>query len=59
VSIDVQVRSSTAGCSFAPRCPYRQGRCEIEAPELRALAAGQRAACHYAESVITPSQGES
>jgi peptide/nickel transport system ATP-binding protein len=51
--------TSRAGCSFAARCPYRQPRCENEMPALRALAGGRRAACHFAESVMTPAQGES
>ena len=37
-----------AGCSFAARCPLRQARCDVEAPELRALAGGHLAACHFA-----------
>jgi peptide/nickel transport system ATP-binding protein len=61
VSVDAQNPTDTlpSGCSFAGRCPHRRPRCEIERPELRTLAAGQRAACHFAESLITPSQGES
>ncbi|MDE2300048.1 MAG: ABC transporter ATP-binding protein, partial [Burkholderiales bacterium] len=49
---------STHACAYAPRCPYRQPRCEIERPALRLLASGQLAACHLAESVPNPAQGE-
>ena len=45
-------------CSYAPRCPHRQRHCEIERPALRPLASGHLAACHFAESVMTPAQGE-
>jgi peptide/nickel transport system ATP-binding protein len=40
--------TAVGGCSFAPRCPLRQARCDVEAPELRALAGGHLAACHFA-----------
>ena len=46
------------GCSYAPRCPHRQPRCEIEPPALRALASEHLAACHFAEAVMIPAQGE-
>ena len=61
VSVEAQdpTDTSPSGCSFAGRCPHRQPRCKIERPELRTLAAGRRAACHFAESLITPSPGES
>jgi oligopeptide/dipeptide ABC transporter ATP-binding protein len=36
------------GCSFAPRCAERQQRCVEEAPVLRELGGGRRAACHFA-----------
>ncbi|MDE2094633.1 MAG: ATP-binding cassette domain-containing protein, partial [Burkholderiales bacterium] len=49
---------SAHACAYAPRCPYRQPRCEIERPALRLLASGQLAACHLAESVPNPAQGE-
>ena len=49
---------AAGGCSYAPRCPHRQPRCEIERPALRPLASGHLAACHFAESVMTPAQGE-
>ena len=40
--------TAVGGCSFASRCPLRQARCDVEAPELRALAGGHLVACHFA-----------
>ena len=34
------------GCSFAPRCTRATERCREEAPAMRELSAGRRAACH-------------
>ena len=34
------------GCSFAPRCTCATERCREEAPAMRELSAGRRAACH-------------
>lgn len=34
------------GCAFAPRCPSRSNRCDIERPLLREAAPGHRTACH-------------
>jgi peptide/nickel transport system ATP-binding protein len=34
------------GCHFHPRCPFAMDRCRIEAPALREIAPGRRAACH-------------
>ncbi|GMV45058.1 MAG: dipeptide/oligopeptide/nickel ABC transporter ATP-binding protein [Pseudomonadota bacterium] len=36
------------GCRFRARCPQAQARCGTEAPMLRLVAAGHRAACHFA-----------
>ncbi len=36
------------GCSYAPRCPMAQARCQTEDPALREVKPGQRAACHFA-----------
>jgi oligopeptide/dipeptide ABC transporter ATP-binding protein len=36
------------GCRLHPRCPFKTGRCEKEPPELREIAPGHMAACHYA-----------
>jgi peptide/nickel transport system ATP-binding protein len=33
------------GCSFAPRCPQRVGRCEVEMPSLEQAAPGHRVRC--------------
>lgn len=35
-----------SGCSFHPRCPYKQDRCVTERPELTGEI-GHQAACHY------------
>ena len=35
-----------AGCHFHPRCPHAMARCRAEAPVLREIAPGRRAACH-------------
>jgi peptide/nickel transport system ATP-binding protein len=35
------------GCPYADRCPFVQERCREEAPGLRPLADGRRAACHF------------
>ena len=36
-----------SGCRFRTRCPRADARCAAEVPELRAVASGQYAACHY------------
>jgi oligopeptide/dipeptide ABC transporter ATP-binding protein len=43
--------SPPPGCPFHPRCPHpkKNERCRTEAPALRGVAAGQLAACHFAE----------
>ncbi len=51
-----------SGCRFHTRCPFRQPeRCDTEDPELRKLADGHVAACHYAEEIragrIKPHEG--
>ena len=45
-----------SGCHFHPRCWLRlqlgnPQRCESEAPDLRKVASGQFAACHFAEEI--------
>jgi len=41
------------GCRFHTRCPFKQpDRCDSEDPELRTLADGHVAACHYAEEIM-------
>jgi ABC-type oligopeptide transport system ATPase subunit len=36
------------GCVYAHRCPNACDRCRAEAPALRELSPGHRAACHFA-----------
>jgi peptide/nickel transport system ATP-binding protein len=40
-----------SGCHFHPRCPYAQARCSTDTPELREVAPGRLAACHFAEQL--------
>jgi len=39
-------RNPPPGCRFHDRCPIAVGRCREEAPRLREVAPGHRAACH-------------
>jgi peptide/nickel transport system ATP-binding protein len=36
-----------SGCPYAARCSFARARCVEEAPELRELGSGRRAACHF------------
>ena len=45
--------ASDLGCVYAGRCPAARERCHREAPVLRTLAGGRRAACHFAEAVMS------
>ncbi len=36
-----------SSCRFRTRCPRADARCAAEVPELRMVASGQYAACHY------------
>jgi peptide/nickel transport system ATP-binding protein len=38
---------ATTGCAYAARCPFARERCVAEAPELRSVGGGRRAACHF------------
>jgi oligopeptide transport system ATP-binding protein len=40
------------GCEFNPRCRYAQDICRTDRPELREVAPGREAACHFAEEVL-------
>ena len=40
---------TTAGCSFASRCPRAEERCRQTAPVLRAIEQEHQVACHLAE----------
>ena len=40
-----------SGCRFHPRCPHARDRCRAEAPALRPIGDGRRAACHFAEEL--------
>jgi peptide/nickel transport system ATP-binding protein len=42
------LRDLPPGCAFHPRCPRAAARCSEERPELRDIAAGVQAACHFA-----------
>jgi peptide/nickel transport system ATP-binding protein len=50
--------ASGSGCSFYARCPHRRERCATERPVLRQIDGGHRAACHFAELVLTTVPGE-
>jgi peptide/nickel transport system ATP-binding protein len=39
------------GCTFHTRCPMARDRCRTEVPELRDMAPGHRAACHFSEDL--------
>jgi len=38
-----------SGCRFHPRCPYAEQLCAEKMPELRQIADGHTARCHFAE----------
>lgn len=40
-----------SGCYFHPRCQYAQAVCSQETPELRLVAPGHFAACHFADEL--------
>ncbi len=44
------LKGQTAGCSFAPRCPWAKPRCSELTPRLAELRAGHRVACWEAQA---------
>jgi peptide/nickel transport system ATP-binding protein len=40
-----------AGCKFHPRCAYCQEECRTREPELRVIAPGHQARCHFAGEI--------
>jgi peptide/nickel transport system ATP-binding protein len=46
VSAPLPHPEARTGCRYAPRCPLASERCVVEAPELRMVGDGRRAACH-------------
>ncbi|MEV6866705.1 ABC transporter ATP-binding protein [Streptosporangium subroseum] len=46
-----------SGCSFHPRCPYRQDICVTEAPPLYEIGPTRNSACHYWREVLDGSHG--
>lgn len=39
-----------SGCHFHPRCPFATDLCRTQAPQMRSVASGHRAACHLLAS---------
>ena len=39
------------GCPFHPRCRHAQQECQTRIPELREIAPGHRASCHFADEL--------
>ncbi len=42
------------GCRFHTRCPHARERCRSDVPELRTLADGHQAACHFVDQIPPP-----
>ncbi|MFC4013157.1 ABC transporter ATP-binding protein [Nonomuraea purpurea] len=40
------------GCSFHPRCPYRQDDCVTDVPPLHEISGTRSSACHYWREVL-------
>lgn len=47
-----------SGCTFHTRCPMARDRCRVEAPQLRVMADGHLAACHFSEELAPPGAAE-
>jgi peptide/nickel transport system ATP-binding protein len=45
-----------SGCAFHTRCPMARDRCRLDAPELRLMAEGHHAACHFSEELTAPAR---
>ncbi|GAA2911035.1 ABC transporter ATP-binding protein [Streptosporangium fragile] len=45
------------GCSFHPRCPYRQDDCVTDTPPLYEIGPTRGSACHYWREVLDGSHG--
>ncbi|WP_327587670.1 ABC transporter ATP-binding protein [Nonomuraea sp. NBC_00507] len=41
-----------SGCSFHPRCPYRQDNCVTDTPPLHKIGGTRNSACHYWREVL-------
>ncbi|MGW0811094.1 ABC transporter ATP-binding protein [Nonomuraea sp. NPDC002799] len=41
-----------SGCSFHPRCPYKQDDCVTTVPPLHEIGGGRNSACHYWREVL-------
>jgi peptide/nickel transport system ATP-binding protein len=54
-ALEQETAASAVGCAYAGRCPYRETRCLVEAPDLRPVANDRWAACHEAERVLAAS----
>jgi peptide/nickel transport system ATP-binding protein len=52
-SIPANAADPPSGCVFHPRCPLARENCVTDVPVLREVAPGRRAACHYAEDVLS------
>ncbi|MEU4836149.1 ABC transporter ATP-binding protein [Streptosporangium sp. NPDC023615] len=46
-----------SGCSFHPRCPYRQDNCVTDPPPLYQIDPVRSSACHYWREVLDGSHG--
>jgi peptide/nickel transport system ATP-binding protein/oligopeptide transport system ATP-binding protein len=40
-----------SGCTFHPRCPYADQRCQSEVPQLADCGSGHLVACHHSDQV--------
>ena len=41
-----------SGCHFHPRCPHATERCQVEIPQLKTVAPGRDAACHFSDMML-------